>query len=249
LQYSQVSPTYCFLLFKGLTMKPVLMIVTSHAQLGNTGKPTGIWAEELTTPYYALQDAGFEVTLASPMGGTPPFVADSLQIKPEDEDSSVTRFLADKVAMSKFNATHKAATMSAADYSAVFLPGGHGTMWDTATDSATAKLVADSFNAGKPTAAVCHGPAGLVNALRADGKSILFGKKVNGFTNAEETAAGLMDVVPFHLESKMRELGGMFESGPDWAPYAVRDGNLITGQNPASSALVAKHVVAALQGN
>jgi putative intracellular protease/amidase len=229
-------------------MQPVLMIVTSHAQLGNTGKPTGIWAEELTTPYYALQDAGFEVTLASPQGGKPPFVADSLEIKPEDKDSTVTRFLADPVAMGKFNATHKAAAMNAADFSAVFLPGGHGTMWDTAIDTATARLVADSFNAGKPTAAVCHGPAGLVNALRTDGKSILFGKKVNGFTNAEETAAGLMDVVPFHLETKMRALGGIFESGPDWAPYAVRDGNLITGQNPASSALVAQHVVEALQG-
>jgi putative intracellular protease/amidase len=229
-------------------MQPVLMIVTSHDQLGTTGKPTGIWAEELTTPYYALIDAGFEVTLASPKGGTPPFVADSVVVKPEDLGNTVKRFLADPVAMGKFNATHKTADMNAADFSAVMLPGGHGTMWDTATDAATARLVSDSFNAGKPTAAVCHGPAGLVNALRTDGKSILFGKKVNGFTNAEETAAGLMDVVPFHLETKMRELGGVFESGPDWAPYAVRDGHLITGQNPASSALVAQHVVAALQG-
>ena len=230
------------------TVKPVLMIITSHAQLGNTGKTTGLWAEELTTPYYALQDEGFEVTLASPQGGKPPFVEDSLQVKPEDTGSTVTRFLADIVAMGKFNATHKTAGIKAADFSAVFLPGGHGTMWDTATDSATAMLVSDCFNAGKPTAAVCHGPAGLVNALRSDGKSILFGKKVNGFTNEEETAAGLMDVVPFHLETKMRALGGVFECGPNWAPYAVRDGNLITGQNPASSALVAQHVVAALQG-
>jgi putative intracellular protease/amidase len=229
-------------------MQPVLMIVTSHDQLGTTGKPTGIWAEELTTPYYALIDAGFDVTLASPKGGTPPFVADSVVVKPEDLGSTVKRFLADPVAMGKFNTTHKTADMNAADFSAVMLPGGHGTMWDTATDAATARLVSDSFNAGKPTAAVCHGPAGLVNALRTDGKSILLGKKVNGFTNAEETAAGLMDVVPFHLETKMRALGGVFENGPDWAPYAVRDGHLITGQNPASSALVAQHVVAALQG-
>jgi putative intracellular protease/amidase len=229
-------------------MQPVLMIVTSHAQLGNTGKPTGIWAEELTTPYYALVDAGFEVTLASPLGGTPPFADGSVKPKLEDNEGSVKRFLSDAAAMAKFNATHKTADLQAANYSAVFLPGGHGTMWDTATENATARLVADSFNAGKPTAAVCHGPAGLVKALRLDGKSILFGKKVNGFTNAEETAAGLMEVVPFHLETKMRELGGVFESGPNWAPYAVRDGNLITGQNPASSALVASHVVAALQG-
>jgi putative intracellular protease/amidase len=230
-----------------MQIKPVLMIVTSHAQLGDTGKPTGIWAEELTTPYYALQDAGFEVTLASVKGGTPPFAEGSVKDKPEDNEGSVKRFLNDAAAMAKFNASLKASTLQAADFSAVFLPGGHGTMWDTANDEATARLVADTFNAGKPTAAVCHGPAGLVKALRTDGKSILFGRKVNGFTNEEETAAGLMQVVPFHLETKMRELGGVFEHGPMWAPYAVRDGHLITGQNPASSALVAQHVVAALQ--
>jgi putative intracellular protease/amidase len=213
-----------------------------------TGKPTGIWAEELTTPYYALQDAGFEVVLASPLGGVPPFAEGSVKTPVDANEGSVKCFLQDAQAMAKFNATLKTVALNAADYSAVFLPGGHGTMWDTATDEATARLVSDSFNAGKPTAAVCHGPAGMVKAKRADGKSILFDKKVNGFTNAEETAAGLMDVVPFHLESAMRELGGVFESGPLWGAYAVRDGNLITGQNPASSALVAQHVVAALQG-
>ena len=230
------------------TNLPVLMIVTSHAQLGNTGKPTGIWAEELTTPYYALQDAGYSVVLASPKGGKPNFVTDSVTDDAQSKEPSVKRFLHDTAAMAAFNNTLKTADMQAGDYSATFLPGGHGTMWDTATDAHTARLVADSFNTGKPTAAVCHGPAGLVNALRTDGKSILFGKKVNGFTNSEETAAGLMDVVPFHLESKMRDLGGVFENGPNWGAYAVRDGNLITGQNPASSALVAQHVVAALQG-
>ena len=229
-------------------MLPVLMIITSHAQLGDTGKPTGLWAEELTTPYYALIDAGFDVVLASPMGGRPPFAAESVKAEPNDNEGSVKRFLNDAQAMVKFNATHSTSAVKAADYSAVFLPGGHGTMWDTANDDATARLVADCFNAGKPTAAVCHGPAGLVKALRPDGKSILTGKKVNGFTNQEETAAGLMDVVPFHLETRMKELGGRFESGPMWQPYAVRDGNLITGQNPQSSMLVASYVVAALQG-
>jgi putative intracellular protease/amidase len=233
---------------KGIFMLPVLMILTSHAQLGNTGKPTGIWAEELTTPYYALKDAGFDVVLASPLGGKPPFAAGSAKDAIDDNEGSVKRFLKDSAAMVKFSVTHQAKSINAVDYSAVFLPGGHGTMWDTAEDSATAKLVSDMFNAGKPVAAVCHGPAGLVKALRADGKSILFGKKVNGFTNEEETAAGLMDVVPFHLETRMRDLGGLFENGPMWQPYAVRDGNLITGQNPQSSALVASHVVAALQG-
>ena len=229
-------------------MQSVLMIITSHDQLGNTGKPTGLWAEEMTTPYYALVDAGFDVVMASPKGGKPPFAAESVKPVANDNEGTVKRFLNDTAAMAKFNTTHTTASVNAADYSAVFLPGGHGTMWDTANDEATAKLVADSFNAGKPTAAVCHGPAGLVKALRTDGKSILLGKKVNGFTNEEETAAGLMDVVPFHLETRMKELGGTFESGPMWQPFAVRDGNLITGQNPQSSALVASHVLAALQG-
>ena len=230
-------------------MKPVLMIVTSHAQLGNTGKPTGIWAEELTTPYYALIDAGFEVTLASPLGGLPPFAQGSVKEPVEANEGSVKRFLQDAAAMAKFKATHTTASVNAQDFSAIFLPGGHGTMWDTATDAHTARLVADTFNAGKPTASVCHGPAGLVQALRPDGKSIVFGKKINAFTNEEETAAGLMDVVPFHLETRMKELDGIFASGPMWQPYAVRDGNLITGQNPQSSMLVASHVVAALQGS
>ena len=229
-------------------MLPVLIILTSHAQLGNTDKPTGLWAEEMTTPYYALVDAGFEVVLASPLGGRPPFATGSVKDSLQDNEGSVKRFLLDAAAMAKFDATHPTASVNSQDFSAVFLPGGHGTMWDTATDKATADLVAATFNAGKPTAAVCHGPAGLVQALRPDGKSILFGKKVNAFTNAEETAAGLMDVVPFQLETRMRELGGIFEHGPNWAPYAVRDGNLITGQNPASSALVASYVVSALQG-
>ena len=227
---------------------PVLMIVTSHGTLGNTGKPTGVWAEELTTPYYALIDSGFDVLIASPLGGQPPFAAGSVKFNPTDNEGSVGRFLHDSSAMEKFGASYPTATLQAASFSAVLLPGGHGTMWDTAFDAATARLVADIFNSGKPTAAVCHGPAGLLGALRPDGKSILQGKKVNGFTNEEETAAGLMDVVPFHLETRMRELGGVFESGAMWGAYAVRDGNLITGQNPQSSALVASHLVAALQG-
>jgi putative intracellular protease/amidase len=228
--------------------KRILMIVTSHNRLGNTGKATGIWAEELTTPYYAMVDAGFDVMLASPLGGKPPFAPSSLKHVVDDNDGSVKRFLQDSEAMAKFNSTHAASSLDASDYSAMFLPGGHGTMWDTAEDAATARLVTDVFNAGKPVAAVCHGPAGLVKALRSDGKSILYDKKVSCFTNEEEAAAELMDVVPFHLETRVRELGGNFEGGAMWQPYAVRDGNLITGQNPQSSSLVADHLVAALQG-
>ena len=160
------------------TTLPVLMIVTSHAQLGDTGKPTGIWAEELTTPYYALLDAGFNVVLASPLGGQPPFAEGSVKSPVEANEGSVKRFLQDAQAMAAFNRTLKTSDIKSADYSATFLPGGHGTMWDTAADDHTARLVADSFNTGKPTAAVCHGPAGLVKALRLDGKSILFGKKI-----------------------------------------------------------------------
>jgi putative intracellular protease/amidase len=222
--------------------KHVLIIATSHHELGHTGRPTGVWAEELSTPYYALVDAGFDVTLASPKGGQTPWAQDSVKNEP-----SVQRFLSDPVAMAKFNAAQATSQMKAHDFEAIFLPGGHGVMWDTATDISTARLVADFFNANKPIAAVCHGSAGLIQAQRQDGQSILLGKKINSFTNEEETAAGLMDVVPFHLETKLRALGGLFEHGPTWAAFAVRDGNLITGQNPASSALVARHLMAALQ--
>jgi putative intracellular protease/amidase len=229
-----------------MKQRQVLMIVTSHDQLGSTGKPTGIWGEELSTPYYEFIDAGMDVLIASPKGGRPPFAEGSVKEPIEANEGSMKRFLTDPVAMTKFNACFKTEDVRSSDFDAVFLPGGHGTMWDTAIDEATARLVGEIFSAGKPTAAVCHGPAGLVNAKRSDGKSILLGKKVNGFTNEEETAAGLMDVVPFHLETEMRQLGGHFESGPMWGAYAVRDGNLITGQNPASSQLVAQLTVRAL---
>lgn len=229
------------------TTLPVLMILTSHNQLGNTGKPTGLWAEEMTTPYYAVKDAGFDVVLASPKGGEPPFVAESIDAATAAKTPSVARFLADAPAMAAFANTATTASLDAANFSAVFLPGGHGTMWDTATDPDTARLVGQNFDAGKPTAAVCHGPAGLVSAKRADGHSVVHGLRVNGFTNTEETGAGLMEVVPFHLETRLRELGGLFDSGPMWGAFAVQDAQLITGQNPASSELVAQLVVKALQ--
>ena len=244
----QFAIVLCMTSWNEFAMNPLLMIVTSHAQLGSTGKPTGIWAEELTTPYYTLVDAGYEVTLASPLGGKPPFAEGSVKETVEANEGSVKRFLQDPAAMAKFNTTHKASTLDAANFCAVFLPGGHGTMWDIALDDATARIVSYAFNANLPVAAVCHGVAGFVKATRSDGKSIVHGKRVNAFTNEEEAGVGLMDVVPFHLETRLRELGGRFENGPMWQPYAVRDGHLITGQNPASSALVAQQVVAALRG-
>ena len=223
----------------------VLMIVTSNAQMGNEGKKTGIWAEELAAPYYALVDAGADVEIASPKGGAVPL--DPASLKPKGEnDAFVERFLSDTVVTQKIQNTLVASQVNAAEFDAVFFPGGHGTMWDLPDDDGVTQAVEVAFAADKIIAAVCHGLAGLVTAKRPDGKSILFGKHVNGFTDAEEVAAGLGQVVPFMLESRMRELGGIFENGNLWQAYAVRDGHLITGQNPASSKLVAHHVLQAL---
>lgn len=225
--------------------KHILMIVTSNAHMGDTGKPTGLWAEELAVPYYALVDAGHRVDLASPLGGPVPIDPGSLKPKGQN-DATVERFLDDAEVQAKAAATQVVGNLSAAHYDAVFLPGGHGTMWDLPVDAGVTRAVETAFAADKIIASVCHGAAGLVSAKRADGKSILAEKRVNGFTNAEEDEVGLTGVVPFLLESRMQALGGKFESAANWQPFAVRDGQLITGQNPQSSALVAQHVLAAL---
>jgi putative intracellular protease/amidase len=228
--------------------KRVLMIVTSHSTMGDTGKATGIWAEELAAPYYIFQDAGMEVEIASPKGGKVPF--DPASIKPQGQnEASIERFLADPVAQRKVAESLVAMAVDTAGFDAVFLPGGHGAMWDLPNDAGVTRAVEAAFAANKVIAAVCHGPAGLVTAKRPDGKSILFGKQVNGFTNEEEAAAGQIAVVPFLLETRMRELGGKFEKAPNWQVFAVRDGQLITGQNPNSSTLVAQHVLAALDAS
>ncbi len=225
--------------------KRILMIVTSNATLGDSGKATGIWAEELAVPYYAFIDAGMSVELASPQGGAVPF--DPASIKPKGENGAqVERFLADADAQRRCAATHPTAQMNAASFDALFFPGGHGTMWDLPTDPGVTLCVESAFQDGKIIAAVCHGPAGLVTAKRPDGKSILHGKRINAFTNDEEAAAGLTQVVPFALETRLREEGGLFEKADNWQAFAVRDGNLITGQNPMSSELVAQHVLEAL---
>ncbi len=225
--------------------KRVLMIVTSNAKLGDSGKATGIWAEELAVPYYAFIDAGMNVELASPKGGAVPF--DPASIKPKDQNGAqVERFLADADAQRRCAATHPTAQVDAASFDAIFFPGGHGTMWDLPKDPGVTLCVESAFRAHKIIAAVCHGPAGLVTAKRPDGKSILHGKRINAFTNDEEAAAGLTQVVPFALETRLREQGGLFEKADNWHAFAVRDGNLITGQNPMSSALVAQHVLEAL---
>ncbi len=225
--------------------KRVLVIVTSNAKMGDSAKVTGIWAEELAVPYYAFIDAGISVELASPQGGAVPF--DPASIKPKGQNGAhVERFLVDAEAQRRCAATRTTAQVDAASFDAVFFPGGHGTMWDLPMDQGVTLTVEAAYRANKVIAAVCHGPAGLVSAKRPDGKSILHGKRINAFTNDEEAAAGLTQVVPFALETRLREQGGLFEKADNWHAFAVRDGNLITGQNPMSSALVAQHVLDAL---
>lgn len=228
-----------------MTNKNILMVLTSHADLGNTGKQTGVWAEEFILPYYALKDAGYEIELASPKGGNVPFSPSS--IKPIGENSvDIERFLADGEAQTKANHAATTASIDMATFAGIFFPGGHGTMWDFPNDMGIKNIVEQAFSSNKPIAAVCHGPAALTSARRADGNSILHGKRVNAFTNSEEVAVGLMDVVPFTLEEAFIKLGAIFEKTDNFQPFAVRDSMLITGQNPSSTLLVAQHFLAAL---
>jgi putative intracellular protease/amidase len=231
----------------GIVMsKNILFIVTSNAHMGASGKATGIWAEELATPYYAMLDAGFTVDIASPKGGAVPM--DPGSVKAAGSNSpEVDRFFNDASAKQKSTNSLRAADVNVANYDAVFFPGGHGTMWDLPVDAGVTNAVEAAFAANKVIASVCHGAAGLVTAKRADGRSIVAGKRVNSFTDAEEGAAGLTAVVPFLLETRIRELGGKFEGAANWQAFALRDGNLITGQNPQSSALVAQNVIDALR--
>jgi putative intracellular protease/amidase len=223
----------------------VLMIVTSNARMGDTGKATGFWAEELAVPYYALTDAGASVTLASPLGGAVP--VDPGSVKPKGENAPVVeRFLADAALQAQLAQTQRVQALAGSAFDAVFFPGGHGTMWDLPTDAGVTAAVETAFAAGKVIASVCHGAAGLVSATRADGTPIVQGARINSFTDAEEAAVGLTGVVPFALESRLRELGAAFEGAPMWQAFVVRDGQFVTGQNPQSSALVAQQVIAAL---
>ncbi|MFC5606357.1 type 1 glutamine amidotransferase domain-containing protein [Variovorax soli] len=227
-------------------MKPrILMILTSNARMGDTGGQTGLWAEELAVPYYALTEAGAELTLASPAGGATPI--DPHSVKPKGEnDAVVERFLADAQLQNRIQNLPKASDFDGAQFDAVFFPGGHGTMWDLPGDAGVTRAVERAFAAGKLIASVCHGAAGLVAAKRPDGQSIVKGLRVNSFTDSEEAEAGFQKVVPFLLESRLRELGGKFEKAANWQPFAIQDGQLITGQNPQSSAKVAELLIAAL---
>jgi putative intracellular protease/amidase len=219
----------------------ILIVLTSHSQLGSTGKKTGFWLEELAAPYLEFARAGAEVDLASPAGGAAP--ADP---RSETDPSEARRaFLADPTARAKLQSTLRLADVRAKEYDAIFVAGGHGTMWDLATDPATKRLLSEAASAGKVVAAVCHGPAALVG-VEVNGVPLVKGRRVSAFTDAEERAAGLDTVVPFPLEGKLRELGARLEGGPLWAPFAVRDGTLVTGQNPASAVPVAREVLRAL---
>lgn len=220
----------------------ILIVVTSHGQLGDTDQPTGYWLEELAAPYAEFTGAGVSVDIASPQGGKPP-------VEPKSEPGSgaaVETFLADSDAQRKLANTLKIADVDPAEYSAVFVVGGHGAMWDLATDPDLADLLSRIYAADGVVSAVCHGPGGLIRARKPDGSPLVAGLRVAGFSNDEEASVGLTDVVPFALETTLRELGGKYEKGSKWATFTVRDGRLITGQNPASSRRTALEVLAAL---
>lgn len=220
------------------------MVITSHADLGNTGEKTGFWVEEFAAPYYAFVDAGVEVTLASPAGGQPP-----VDPKSESEDSqteATRRFDQDSESQALVAKTTKLADVTAADYDAVFYPGGHGPMWDLTDNVDSIALIESFLAANKPVAAVCHASAAFLNIMDADGEYVVKGKAVTGFSNTEEDAVQLTDIVPFLLEDELVKRGGDYQKVADWNAFAVQDGLLITGQNPASSELAADKLLAAL---
>ncbi|MES2977045.1 MAG: type 1 glutamine amidotransferase domain-containing protein [Pseudomonadota bacterium] len=223
----------------------ILMILTSHDQLGDTGKKTGFWLEEFAAPYYVFKDAGAEITLASPQAGQPPL--DPKSDEADSQTDATRRFRSDGEAQAALAHTVKLRTLAAGDFDAVFYPGGHGPLWDLAEDADSIRLIEALYAAGKPVAAVCHAPGVLRHAKVADGLPLVRGKNVTGFANTEEDAVGLTDVVPFLVEDMLRDKGGEYSKGADWQSYVLTDGNLITGQNPQSSEAAAHALVRQLQ--
>ncbi len=219
----------------------ILMVLTSHNQLGNTGKPTGFWLEEFAAPYYVFHDAGLEIALASPKGGQPPL--DPKSDEPDAQTDATRRFRADAVAQKRLATTQKLAAVSVDEFDAVFYPGGHGPLWDLAEDPISIKLIEQVWAAGKPVGAVCHAPGVLRQVKTPDGSLLVKGKRVTGFTNSEEEGVGLTAIVPFLVEDELKKAGGLFERTDDWGEYAVVDGHLVTGQNPASSTVAAEELV------
>ena len=223
----------------------ILMVLTSHDQLGDTGKKTGFWLEEFAAPYYAFKDAGADVTLVSPQGGQPPL--DPKSDAPDSQTDATRRFKADAAAQAALAHTGKLSDVSGEGFDALFYPGGHGPLWDLAEDTDSIRLIEAMTAAGKTVAAVCHAPGVLRHVKAADGTPLVQGKNVTGFTNTEEAAVQLSDIVPFLVEDMLVKHGGHYSKGADWLPYVVTDGQLITGQNPASSEPAALAVLRQLQ--
>ena len=215
----------------------ILMVLTSHDQLGNTGRKTGFWLEEFAAPYFVFIDAGVDVTLASPKGGQPP--VDPKSDLPENQTSAMTRFKKDDAAKKALSQTVKLADMRTEDFDTVFYVGGHGPLWDLAESPVSIHLIESFYNSGKPVALVCHSP-GVLHRVTYKGAPLVKGKRVTGFTNNEEEAVHLTQVVPFLVEDELKRLGGLYEKAPDWQSFVIVDGRLITGQNPASSTAAAQ---------
>lgn len=215
----------------------ILMVLTSHDQLGNTGRKTGFWLEEFAAPYFVFRDAGVQLTIASPKGGRPPI--DPKSDLPENQTPAMTRFKQDPVAQAALSQTVKLADLKSEDFDTVFYVGGHGPMWDLVDNPDSIALIESFYNSGKPVAAVCHAP-GVLHRVTYKGAPLVKGKRVTGFTNGEEEAVQLTHVVPFLVEDELKRIGGLYEKAPDWQSFAITDGRLITGQNPASSTAAAK---------
>lgn len=215
----------------------ILMVLTSHDQLGNTGRKTGFWLEEFAAPYFVFRDAGVDLTLASPLGGQPPI--DPKSDLPENQTPPMARFKQDAAAQQALANTIKLADAKAADFDTVFYVGGHGPLWDLAESPVSIALLESFYDAGKPIALVCHSP-GVLRHVKHNGAPLVKGKRVTGFTNEEEEAVQLTQVVPFLVEDELKRLGAKFEKLAAWQPYSITDGRLITGQNPASSTLAAQ---------
>lgn len=223
----------------------ILFVLTSHNKLGNTGKKTGFWVEEFASPYYTLLDKGAHITIATPKGGAAPI--DPSSDSPDAATDATKRFNSDAEAKERIANTKVLADMNPNDFDAVFYPGGHGPLWDLANDATSIKLI-ETFNSqNKLIAFVCHAPAALKDVKSTNGKPLVNGKKVTGFTNTEEAAVQLTDVVPFLVEDMLIKNGGIYSKKGDWEAYAIQDGNLITGQNPASSELVAEKLLESLK--
>ena len=224
----------------------ILFVLTSHSDLGTSGKKTGFWIEEFAAPYYVLADAGASITIASPAGGQPP--VDPKSEAADTQTPATKRFYKDNEVIDKVAFSLKLSDINAADYDAVFYPGGHGPLWDLANDNNSIKLIEDFYNTQKPIAFVCHAPAALIKVKAENGHPLVKGKKVTGFSDTEEEAVGLTKIVPFLLEDELKKLGAHYSKGADWASYTQHDGLLITGQNPASSEAVAKLLLKTLAG-